>query len=133
MKNLNSTPLEADVAAINLISMLQDSAIDIVQQEFDPWPIKVSAKMDCWSKKLRKIACVIRVIQTLRQRVENKKNNILPSKLRPRKNATKDRLILHFTEEERDKAESLLINAIQSISFEREVVQLAKMGIFSES
>ena len=111
---------------------LKDPTVDVVQQEFDPWPIKVSAKTDCWSKKLRKICCVVKVIQTLRQRVENKKNNILSSRLRPRKNATKDKLILHFAEDERDKAESLLINAIQSISFEKEMIQLAKLGIFSE-
>ena len=135
IKSLKSTPLEADVSAINVITMegtLEDPIVDVVQQEFDPWPIKVSAKTDCWSKKLRLICCVVKVIQTLRQRVENKKNNILPTRLRPRKNATKDKLILHFTEDERDKAESLLINAIQSISFEKEMVQLAKLGIFSE-
>ena len=136
MKNPKTAPLEADIAAINLISIegtLQDPVVDIVQQEFDPWPIKVSAKTDCWNKKLRRITCIDRVIQTLKQRIENKKkNNILPTRLRPRENAN-DKLILHFTEGERDKAESLLINAIQSIAFEKEMIQLAKMGIFSEN
>ena len=128
--------IDVDFPPISLLALdgtMQDSNIEVETQKFDPWPIKVSARTDNWRKKLRLIACITRVIQILRERVANKKKGILPTRLRPKNDRKKDKLILHFSEDERDRAEALLINAIQSVAFEKEMSQLVKLGIFSEN
>ena len=68
---------------------------------------------------------------TLREKIEQKKKGILSQRLRSRRNDEREKLVIHFDEDEREKAEYLLISAVQSIHFEAEIVSLLKLGIFS--
>ena len=126
-----------DPRTISPVSLLvtgattEDPEIVVEHQELTPWPIKVTEKIDRWEKKIRRIALIRRVILTLRDRVKEKKENLTSSRLRPRANEKKPKLIVVFTEEEKNKAEYLLVSAIQSISFEKELLSLIKHGVFS--
>ena len=113
---------------------LEDVQVEAALHSADPWPLQVAAKQDTWRKKIRSIAIVRRVIMTLREKVRSKKEGIIGPRLRPRKGnkcQAKEKLIIFLSDEERDKAEYLLINAIQAMSFEKEMVTLLKCGIFS--
>ena len=109
----------------------EEPEIVVDHHDDEPWPLKVSKRTDRWMKKIRLIAMVRRVILTLRDRVKNKKQNLTDSRLRPRENRPKSKLIVTFTNEEKDKAEFLLLSAIQSVHFEKETISLIKHGVFS--
>ena len=133
---LTTSPIEVEFSALSIMTIngtVEDPAIVVENQPFHPWPLKVSSRVDDWRMKIRRVAIIVKVIQVLKERVENKKKGILPTRLRPRKEAAKEKLILHLSEEERNRAEYLLVNAIQSIAFEKEMAQLVKLGVFSEN
>ena len=109
----------------------EEPEIVVDHHDHEPWPLQVSKRTDKWEKKIRLIAMVRRVILTLRDRVRNKKQNLTDSRLRPRENRQKSKLIVVFTDEEKEKAEFLLVSAIQSVHFEKETISLIKHGVFS--
>ena len=113
---------------------VEDVEVETTLQSFEPWPLKVAAKADTWRKKIRRIAIVRRVILALRDKAKNRKEGIIGPRLRSRKDKTEEdekRFIINLSEAEREKAEYLLINAIQATSFEKEMITLLKCGIFS--
>ena len=124
----------ADVSAINLLTNLgtqEEPEIELDLRKEDPWPLRVTSKMERWADKVRRVAIVRRVLLELKQRVEDKKLNLTRSRLRPKSNQPKQKLVIHLSEEDRDKAENILIKSLQNMVFERETAQLVKMGIFS--
>ena len=129
-------PFDADVAAISLISVhgtVGDGDIEVNYKTTEPWPLKVTKKVEMWSHKIRRIALIRKVILTLKTRIDNRKKGITETRLRTRKTVEpkKDRFVIHLTEDERLKAENLLIAALQSECFEKEILKLVKFGIFS--
>ena len=133
------TVTEAEKEELVCLSPLDLLAIGATTKEIDveiehkkshPWPLLVSDKIQLWSRKIRAVAMVRRVILTLRERVNNKQNNMTNTRLRPRETRTKTKLVVVFSEEEKNKAEDLLISAIQSVHFEKEIVALLKNGVF---
>ena len=107
-----------------------ETEVVVDHHDDEPWPLKVSKKEDKWEKKIRLVAMVRKVLLTLRERVNRKKNNIAESRLRPR-NEQKKKLFVVFSEEEKQKAEFLLISAIQNVNFEKETISLIKPGVFT--
>ena len=111
----------------------EEPKIEIDLKPRAPWPLEVSAKTERWEKKIRLIAMVRKVILTLRDKIRTRKENLTATRLRPRpkENSKKTRLTVVFTEEEKEKAEYLLVSAIQSQHFEKEIVSLVTHGVFT--
>ena len=97
-----------------------------------PWPLRLTSRHGCWMSKVRAVGIMRKCILELKDRVARKKNNEPRTRLRPRKNdgnEKKSRIIL--SQEEKQKAESLIISAIQSSHFQKEIETLVKLGIFT--
>ena len=110
----------------------EEVKVDVETDAFQPWPLRVAAKKEEWRNKVRAIAIVRRVILTWKERVERKRLGIVATRLRPRlRNKETGKLKIHLSNEEREKAEYLLVSAIQSVHFEREIIQLLKLGILT--
>ena len=74
------------------------------------------------------------LILKLRDKVKGSEKAQVSSKLRPRKdkaNDKKEKFQIHLSDEERQKAENLLVCAIQNCEFEKEILSLIKLGIFA--
>ena len=122
-----------DFSPIELLAIGATTAeidVEVEHKEGHPWPLLVSDHVSIWSKKVRLIAMVRRVILTLKERVDNRRNNLTNTRLRSRETRQKTKLIVVFSDEEKNKAEDLLISAIQSIHFEKEILALLKNGVF---
>ena len=103
--------------------------VEVEYHSHAPWPLKVSEKEELWSRKIRKIMIVRRVMMTLREKVRQKKEEGLVVKRKSKKEEKK--FTFEFSQEERNNAEYLLVSAIQSVHYSKEMVSLLKLGILS--
>ena len=65
----------------------------------------------------------------LKERVAAKKSNLTETRLRPRKNEVTNKNFVILSQEEKEGAERLLVAAIQSQHFEKEILKLLKLGV----
>ena len=103
-------------------------------EEVTPWPLLVAAKKRSWLDKIRSIALIRKCILQLKARVELKKNPPPPTTKRQRKVATSsigDKVRIGLSREEKEKAELLLISAIQHRHFSSDIKTLFKLNVFS--
>ena len=107
----------------------EEANVAVDHHDDEPWPLKVSKREERWDKKIRKVAMVRRVLLTLKERVYRKKNNLTETRLRSKEK--RKTILFVFSEEEKQKAESLLVSAIQNVNFEKETVSLIKHGVFT--
>ena len=111
-------------------STIEEVQIDDNELGHDPWPLRAASKKQSWSGKVRIVAIVIKTILALKTRVENKKNNVLESRLRPRKEQSFTKLkFIILSPEEKEKAERVLVAAIQNVHFHKEKIALLKLGV----
>ena len=103
--------------------------MEVSKENEKPWPLRVAAKRSSWSGKVRAIGLIRKAMLMLKDKIDAKKTPLLASKLRPRKNLeiTKTKFVT-LSQMEKDKAEKLLVSAIQSTHFESEIITLVKLG-----
>ena len=130
--------LTADISALNILAAdgsVEEPEVVVEHHPSLPWPLLATGKISEWRGKLRRIAIIKRVILKLKERVKNKKEGHVSSRLRPRTEKNnerkKEKYVLHLSDQEREDAEHLLIRAIQSCEFSNEITRLVKLGIFS--
>ena len=132
----NATQLayeQASVSPLTLIAAgatIEEPNIETDIASTEPWPLRVASKKQSWSGKVRAVALIIKTLLTFREKVMNKNNPNPTTRLRPRKDrpVTKLKFVI-LSHEEKEKAEYLLVSAIQSIHFEKEFVTLLKLGV----
>ena len=113
-------------------STIEEPKVEVSKAEPTPWPLRVAKLKSSWSNKVRSIGLIRKAILMLKDKVEAKKNPLPTTRLRPRKNneVIKQKYIT-LDHEEKEKAEKLLVSAIQSVHFENEIVTLIKLGVMS--
>ena len=124
-EEVNAFPLQ--LYAVN--SSPDEAEIEVVRSEFRPWPLKVAEKKSSWSGKVRAIGLIRRAVMLLKERVAAKKSNLTETRLRPRKNEVTKKNFVILSQEEKEAAERLLVAAIQSQHFEKEILKLLKLGV----
>ena len=113
-------------------STTEDPEIEIETIDETPWPLKLAAKKRSWKGKVRAISIIALAIRKLRERVNERKNN--PNNAEPKlesvptENEEKRKYIL-LERQDYEKAEYLLISAVQSVHFSAEIVTLIKNGV----
>ena len=113
-------------------SAVVDSEAPIESEEVEPWPLRLTCRQECWISKVRIVGIVRKCILKLKERVDMKKNGVTETRLRPKKkdgNGKKSRVIL--SQEEKLKAELILLRAIQCTAFSKEIETIIKLGIFT--
>ena len=133
-KNEHPEELVADVSALNILAIngsTEEPVVEADNHTFAPWPLTATSKISEWKTKVRRIAIIKRVVLKLRERVRNKKQGVVSTRLRPRKDQKPEKYIIHLSDLEREDAENILVRAIQTVEFEKEILSLAKLGIYS--
>ena len=108
----------------------EELKLEIVTHKFAPWPLLVLANHEHWHQKVRVVAIVVKVILKLRDRVREKKHISTPLKQKEKGKGSR-KFVIHLSANEREKAEYLLVSAIQATHFEKEIIQLLKLGILT--
>ena len=97
-----------------------------------PWPLRVSCRKSAWRSKVRVVALVKKCILKLKERVCLRKNPPPLPQLRPRRETIEQRkLKIVFSLAELEKAEWLLVSAIQNSHFQREIAILMRLNVCS--
>ena len=124
---------ETSVSPLTLIaagSTIEEPEVETKISSREPWPLQVSAKKRTWSGKVRSIALVVKTLLTWKEKIASKNDPNPTTRLRPRKDRPMTKLkFIILSHEEKEKAERLLVSAIQSIHFEKEFVALLKLGV----
>ena len=119
--NKNPAELVADVAALNIIAAYGSTEEPIVEaqnHDFAPWPLRATSKLSEWRTKIRRVAIIKRVILKLRERVKNKQQGVMSTRLRTNREQKPDKYIIHLNDSERENAENMLVRALQNVEFE---------------
>ena len=125
--------------------------------EREPWPITVTKKLETWESKVRRVAIWVKICMFFRERALSRKaNDSLEAdvanentgsegvyNLRSRKNKQKEQTKEQTEEQteetkakcflnlkEKESAEKLVIKAIQSLHFYKELATLYLLGVF---
>ena len=126
------TTIASPIQLLVIGATKKEVEFEIEKVGFEPWPLLATKAIAIWGCKLRRIAIVVRCLMTWKKKVEEKKNGIVRTRLRKRKDreekVEKKRII--FSPDEMENAESLLVRSIQAEHFEREIVALLKVGVF---
>ena len=101
------------------------------EKEEIPWPLRVACKKSEWRDKVRVVGLVVKVFMKLKKQVEERRNPSLVTRSRKKIPEAKNKIRLFLTPHEREKAELLLIRAIQVKHFSREIESLVKLNVFS--
>ena len=140
LPSIAEVALVAPIFLMAIGSTEKDPEISIENDENieESWPTKATANLSIWSSKIRRICLIVKVLQTLKEKVRAKQIGASLPRLRPRKNKEKTKIEtkqetkrIYFTMEEKSNGEMLLIRAIQSNSFQKEITSLIKLDIFS--
>ena len=139
IEDLGQIYADAEISPIQLFAIdstiegVERIPLEIKKEPFTPWPIRLAAKRSTWLGKVRAIAWVIRGIMRLKEKIDARKRPEVMSRLRPRNRPPRPDItrINALTVEEKERAEILLVKAIQSVHFEKEVTTLLKLGVFA--
>ena len=119
--------------------------------EKTPWPLQATEKIEGWSLKIRRVGIITKTLLKLRESVQSRSNKSaeaphdsdqrynLRSNNKPRteqKNKETNEIAhkkISLTLKEKEKAEVLIIKAIQAMHFHKEIITLLKLGVFTEN
>ena len=133
----------ARVAAISLVTIGATRTIPQHETEIDDsvedcWPIRMTANISIWSRKVRRVALVRKALLNWANKIrkESSKKTILTrlSQELPRlrskaKELEHKKQELELSLDDRNQGGKLLIKAIQAKYFEKDIVALVKLGV----
>ena len=121
---MNVSPIE--LWAVNATQIRPKGKFTISDGE--SWPLRIAEKRGLWRSKVRLISMIIIGFRRLAEYIRNKKDNM---SLRNKKKVKQDNKRISITKSEYEKAEMLLIKAIQEKHFLKEIMILVDNGVFS--